>query len=523
MASNTQDPFVSQIQQLLATHAPDGIATRVKSNKDLALAVIAWPASAICVNWSEKIYCYVNSLEQPPLCACGQSLTFVSITTGYREFCSRSCDHAKSAATQRRIAKMKSQGGVGLANPNTKAKATKTLQQIYGDDIINPSQILENREKLRINNPMHRQVTKDKIKQTTLLKYGVDNVAKLHYSPKTIEILNDKESLKELFLSMPICDISAKLGVSDGVILKQLHRFDLRKPHQSSPELQLREYLTLLGCDDFKKDRKILKGKELDFYSASLNVAIEYCGLYYHSESVHLNRKYHREKYLQCKEAGIKVVTIFENEWIHRPNIVLSRIKHLVKRSETGIGARKLAIKEIDTNIARQFLEVFHIDGYANTLIKFGAFYRDELVAVMTFGKNNRVNSAKLTQEWEMVRFATNGKNYPGVAGKLLSTFIKSYNPTSILSYSNLRYGEGDYLKYLGFIRNDKDTNVGYWYFKNNEYKLYHRSNFTKDNIIRKFPMIDFTAVTDEYSMAKRAGLDRIWDCGNAVWSWNKK
>ena len=35
--------------------------------------------------------------------------------------------------------------------------------------------------------------------------------------------------------------------------------------------------------------------------------------------------------------------------------------------------------------------------------------------------------------------------------------------------------------------------------------------------------MIDFTAVTDEYSMAKRAGLDRIWDCGNAVWSWNKK
>ena len=513
---------LDKIKKLVLESKPDGIVTKLRHIPEYWVEIESYLKNNSFYSKSEQVYCFINQYVEKPKCICDNPLTFISITSGYREFCSASCVHAKKAALDRRVAKMKENGGVGLANPKTRAKARKSLQKLHGSDVINPGQIKSHKENMTINNPMKLAINKEKLKNANLKKYGVDNPSKIHYSIDTINTLNDIDQMNLLFKSMPISDISHNLGVSDGVVLRKLIEYGIRVPYQSSPELQLSEFLISLGADDFKKDRTILGGKEIDLYSPSLKIGIEYCGLYYHSESIHSDRNYHKNKYSQCKNLGIKLITIFEDEWIHRPSIVLSRIRHLINKSDTGVGARKLLIKEIDNIDAKRFLDVYHLSGYANTYIKYGAYHDSTLVAVMTFGKNNRSNSGELLHEWEMVRFATNGKNYPGVAGKLLSAFIKQYSPSSILSYSNLRYGEGDYLKNLGFVRNIKDTEKGYWYFKNNEYKLYHRSNFTKSNIIKKFPHLDFSSLTDEYSMAKHAGLDRIWDCGNAVWVWNK-
>ena len=65
-----------------------------------------------------------------------------------------------------------------------------------------------------------------------------------------------------------------------------------------------------------------LNGKQLDFYIPSMKLAIEYCGLWYHSELFgYVDRKTHKNKYFECKKLGIRLITIFEDEWLSKQNI----------------------------------------------------------------------------------------------------------------------------------------------------------------------------------------------------------
>lgn len=542
MASNTQDPFVSQIQHLLATHAPDGIATRVKSNKDLALAVTAWPASTICANWSEKIYCYVNSLEHPPVCACGQSLTFVSITTGYREFCSRSCDHAKSAATQRRIAKMKSQGGVGLANPKSRARAQQTNLEKYG--VANPFQQAHVIANTRQNNPMKdstvinkirtschiehgvdwhikRPEVQKQIQNTNQQKYNVSNPAQISYSPGTLDILTDVVQMTELFRNKSISEIASDLLVSETTVLKYLHMLDIRSPTEIVPEKQISTWLIENNCSDFIKTRKILSnGQELDLFSSSKQIAIEYCGLYWHS-SMYKTKTYHLDKLQSCKSQNIKLITIFEDEWLKKRSLVESRLRHALGLNSVCIPARKLTVKKISNHHGRDFLNTNHISGYTQAKQHIGAFdSQDCLRAVMSFSKPRQLGKQKSDIQWEMIRFSTDGQHYPGIAAKLFKFFVQNFEPTSVISYADLRWGEGQYLTHLGFTRMT-DTPPNYWYFslKNAEISRYHRFTLNKQQLIKKYPDL-VTPESTELSLAIAAGFQRIWDCGNAKWIW---
>lgn len=76
-----------------------------------------------------------------------------------------------------------------------------------------------------------------------------------------------------------------------------------------------------------KNDKKVLNGKELDIYIPSKNLAIEYNGLYWHSDKATLEKndipnketrmyaKYrHIEKTKLCKEKNIRLIHIFEDD-----------------------------------------------------------------------------------------------------------------------------------------------------------------------------------------------------------------
>ena len=58
-----------------------------------------------------------------------------------------------------------------------------------------------------------------------------------------------------------------------------------------------------------------MKGK---FWPPGFNLAVEYCGLYWHSEvGGRKERDYHRKKYDLCTKAGIRLITVFEDEYIN--------------------------------------------------------------------------------------------------------------------------------------------------------------------------------------------------------------
>jgi len=97
----------------------------------------------------------------------------------------------------------------------------------------------------------------------------------------------------------------------------------------SKPEKEISGFVRkLLGnkCV-FDNVKKPIYPYELDIFIPEKNVAIEYCGLYWHSEQKGKDKNYHKNKFNLCREKNIKLLTIFEDEFSFRKNVVLDRIR----------------------------------------------------------------------------------------------------------------------------------------------------------------------------------------------------
>ena len=198
--------------------------------------------------------------------------------------------------------------------------------------------------------------------------------------------------------------------------------------HLSKAEEEIYNYLCMILPDEeiVKRDRNILNGKELDILIPSRRIAVEYCGLRWHSEEFNKDKNYHINKLNECNENGISLVTIFEDEWLSNKDIVLLKLRHIVNcNDKKKIFARKTSIQEITKTDAECFLNVNHIQGFVVSSVYLGCFYNDRLVAVMTFKKTGN--------NWELNRFASdNNLLCVGVAGKLFSFFVNHYNPNMV-------------------------------------------------------------------------------------------
>jgi hypothetical protein len=248
-------------------------------------------------------------------------------------------------------------------------------------------------------------------------------------------------------------------------------------------------------------------GLELDFYMPDVHVAVEFDGLYWHSEACKKDRNYHLNKTIQCEKLGIQLIHVFEDEWMYKQEIVKSRISQLLTVNKRTIHARKCIVKEIDASIKNKFLEENHIQGGDASSIKLGAFFEDNLVAVMTFSKGNPSKGGKsIPKVWELNRFCLKiGEHIPGIASKLLKHFQKNYEWILIYSYADRRWSMGKLYYSLGFEK-ERTTPSQYSYVDLRIGQRYHRANF------RKRP--DEPKDVPEWKLRMDEGYLRIWDCG---------
>jgi hypothetical protein len=263
-------------------------------------------------------------------------------------------------------------------------------------------------------------------------------------------------------------------------------------------------------------DRQTISPLELDIYIPSLNVAIEYCGLYWHSELQGKHRMYHQYKMVNCAEKGIRLITIFEDEWIHRQDLVKHRLAVMLGTHARKVPARACTIKQIDTSTARSFCEQNHIQGRGSASVAAGLYLKDELVQVITFTKPNISKGGK-SQEgvWELNRMCSlPGCIVQGGANRLFSWFVKNHNPTQVITYCDLRWNTGDVYAHMGFELQHRGF-PNYWYFKMPELKRLHRFGLRKTEH-------DDPNLT-EWENRQLQGYDRIWDCGHSKWCWNNK
>jgi hypothetical protein len=277
----------------------------------------------------------------------------------------------------------------------------------------------------------------------------------------------------------------------------------------------------LIGEDKIiRNDRKLLKGKEIDIYIPSMKIGFEYDGVKWYSEKFGKGRFYHLDKTEAAERCGVKLYHIFEDEWVYHREIVKSKIRHILgcDGELPRIMARKCNVVEIDRDIAKDFLDKYHVQGYVNCTVNIGCFYEDKLISVMSVLKEREEG------KWNLVRFATD-INYicQGVFGKVLKWFIKEYNPISIKTFADRRWtvdkDNNLYIK-TGFAL-DGIVKPDYRYISDDEkHERFHKFNFRKSILIKKY---GFSEDMTESEMTEKLGLHKIWDCGLFRYVWKKE
>lgn len=85
---------------------------------------------------------------------------------------------------------------------------------------------------------------------------------------------------------------------------------------RSKGEKELCQYIkSLYSGEILENTRKFIGGKELDIYLPELKLTFEYNGEYWHQFHEEKEPGYHKNKRKACKENGIKLIEVWENDW----------------------------------------------------------------------------------------------------------------------------------------------------------------------------------------------------------------
>lgn len=467
---------------------------------------------------TERIYCLLNNIQEILLCECGNALKFIKFSRGYRIYCSKKC----ATASKSRLEKFKK---TCLKNfqfdhpskvPRIKERKKITCLSNYQVDNPSKSPIIKKRkeetslEKFKVKHSVLSNKVIQKSKDTLKRNYNVEfplqskqicegavNTLKETYFKKFKKKIEDRylcnfdekdykkyNSTKyfKFEFTCLICETKFKDYISNGKLPRCPKCFP--KSGCSLPEKEIANWLKNLGII-VEEHPDIISPLEIDIYLPCYKIGIEHNGLYWHSQQLGKNKKYHLNKTNLCKEKEVTLLHIFENEWHYKKEIIKSIILNKIYFYEKYLIANKGTIREVIDEDTYIFLNKNHLQGFEKTTINLGLFIEDELLAILTLN-----NSGVKDKMWEIIRFC-NKINYKieGSFEYLLAFFEKKYLPNQISALCDLRYFKGEsYLK-MGFSKL-KDSPPDYYYI--------HHHKLSKTNL-------------------KNKKLKTIWDCGTSM------
>jgi hypothetical protein len=449
----------------------------------------------------ELLYYYFSGDSIEKKCKCGSLLKFRSIEKGYSQYCSVIC-----------------------SNKNSVDKIKNIKRSRYGDPNYN------NTEKFRISIRKKLDLEGDKVlakrRETKLLNYGDPNytntekiirskrkttieninVKMAGYSVRALEILGDSAYLIN-------CD---KCGKESAMLNSRINA-RLRSGSDPCPicnnystgvstkEKELGDFIDSLGFKSVRGDRKSLDGMEIDVLIPDLSVGFEYNGLYWHSE-FNLEKNYHNKKQNAALGKGIKLINVWEDEWLYKLTIVKSKIKHILGVTPNKIFARKCKVDNVDYNTAKKFINENHIQGFCPFKTAVGLFYGSDLVSVCTFG-NRKITGAS---NHELLRFCNKIDHHiPGGFSRMLSFYVDECSPAEIVTFADRSWSPSEDSVYImngfEFI---KSTEPNYWY--NIDGRRVHRYSYRKDVLVKE----GYDRSLSEREIMLDRGIARIYDCG---------
>lgn len=245
-----------------------------------------------------------------------------------------------------------------------------------------------------------------------------------------------------------------------------------------------------------ENNRTVLNGKEIDVYVPEFNLGFEMNGLIWHSDKFGISPNYHLDKTVNCLEKGVKLIHIFEDEWLFRKDICKHLIRIELGCPEMYILQEFCTVKEVPYDDAISFLEENHLRGSIDNDLSLGLYYNNDLIELMAFKKEN--------DDYEILKHCYKvGTFISGHSSMLFEHFVKNYNPKQIIVLIDRGYENDVLYKEYGF-KYESEIKPDYYFI---ESKFRFNKNICPEGMIE-----------NEFLEAK--GFSKIYDCGFLKYKW---
>lgn len=247
-----------------------------------------------------------------------------------------------------------------------------------------------------------------------------------------------------------------------------------------------------------------INGREADIFIPSKNIAIEFNGVYWHSELKKKNNA-HKKKMDHFLENGVRLVQIWEDDWDSNKACVKKFLTNMLTTTYR-IGANKTRIEIIDQPRFNKFLNEHHLLGERNCSIRIALIFEDTIKSVM--GINNHRDG-----KYSIERFSND--NITGAFGKMLKWFDKNYAPKEVVTYADLEIVSPVSNVYLsnGFVEDERQEPT-YRYYNRKTKRREDKRNWKIESLA---PLLDDIENISEYTereMAAELLLTRCYDSG---------
>lgn len=269
----------------------------------------------------------------------------------------------------------------------------------------------------------------------------------------------------------------------------------------SKLEIEIANFIKTFYLGEIVTNSKdIIPPMELDIFLPEFNLGIEINGSYWHSERFK-PKDYHLLKYNLCKEKDIRLVSIWEWEYLKNKDKIDNFIKNLISE-KIKLFARKLQIKEVDIKTQREFLENNHLQGYVPCTHALGLYKDNELIQLMTLRAKNKKNKV-----FEIGRLATKtGFTVIGGSKRLFKHLLSFVDFETIISYNNMDKFTGDTYESLGMTY--ESVSIPYGWIRNLEYLPRYATQ--KSKLIRQ----GYDKNLSESEIMRSEGFEKIYLTG---------
>lgn len=262
-----------------------------------------------------------------------------------------------------------------------KERSKQTCLQKYDTQYSFQSQ--NNKEKSKITNLKRYNVQyaaqskqiRDKIQSTNLQRYGFRNYNKYILWNN---ILKQNQYIIPLFQKQQLqrSDEFQWKCVKCGNVFKQkIYCTNHNKQFRYLPRC-LKCYPKMYGYSQTQKQIrqfcqcyynviansfKILNRKQLDIYIPQIKLAIQVNGIYWHSRQSGTPLNYHLDKTLQCQRLGIRLIHIWQDQWINNSQQIKNKLIKIFQNKE---------IIQFEKVLQRDWYSIKKIEGYQIQIMK---------------------------------------------------------------------------------------------------------------------------------------------------------